>query len=70
MEDETPRQSSDTDAPAIPESGVSPCHTEHEEIPPLPTLFTFSSAEPNFIDRIDELMKGFGEDGLPDRGKS
>lgn len=29
--------------------------------PPLPTLWTFSANDPDFIDRIDELLDGFGE---------
>lgn len=29
--------------------------------PPMPTLWTFSANDPDFIDRIDELLDGFGE---------
>lgn len=41
---------------------------EHDEqqMPPLPSFGLFSSGDPNWIDRIDELMEGFGEDSLPD----
>ncbi len=29
--------------------------------PPMPTLWTFTANEPDYIDRIDELLEGFGE---------
>jgi hypothetical protein len=29
--------------------------------PPMPTLWTFEADEPDYIDRIDELLDGFGK---------
>ena len=29
--------------------------------PPMPTLWTFTANEPDYIDRIDALLEGFGE---------
>lgn len=29
--------------------------------PPMPTLWTFTADEPDFLDRLDELLEGFGE---------
>ncbi|MDQ3548919.1 MAG: ribbon-helix-helix domain-containing protein [Chloroflexota bacterium] len=32
-----------------------------KSVPPMPTLWTFSANDPDFIERIDELLDGFGE---------
>lgn len=29
--------------------------------PPMPTLWSFTAKEPDYLDRIDELLEGFGE---------
>lgn len=48
--------------PANQLPGETVCDRDDPPIPLSPTLFTFDFDDPTWIERIDELMEGFGED--------